>query len=391
MTCGEPAAALLRRRVEAVSVMAARVARAPVTLLGVDGLLHDQALASLCAWCVDPCDATRARVQDAAEWAYVAEGRHASDPSTSVVLRALWLACNAALREQDDDDFAPAVAAQRWHLSRAGVDDTDRATFQDIEEQVARSRRSASEVLARWRASGLVEDEVAWLHERVRAGDLRVDALRLAAHLGHAASAKLVGSPTPCASPRRWADHVGVGGVEACIRAAVAAARAVARDHAAIATADAWLDRPEDERVQAELRARWHELDAGTCAREALRWCWATLDDVTGPIGPAADIESPDAADRAAARVDELFAMSERLGGGRDPAETSRARARARELVAETQREFAPLQRGVVDQQPFSRSAHAAAMNAVELASRLVPFERLQVAVRDEVVPWALR
>lgn len=44
-----------------------------------------------------------------------------------------------------------------------------------------------------WRESGALEDELAWLGERVRIGDLSEEALRLAASLGHPAAIALSG------------------------------------------------------------------------------------------------------------------------------------------------------------------------------------------------------
>lgn len=44
-----------------------------------------------------------------------------------------------------------------------------------------------------WRESGALEDELAWLGERVRAGDLAEERLRLAASFGHPAAVVLLG------------------------------------------------------------------------------------------------------------------------------------------------------------------------------------------------------
>lgn len=44
-----------------------------------------------------------------------------------------------------------------------------------------------------WRESGALEDELAWLGERVRQGDLETETLRMAASLGHPAAVALSG------------------------------------------------------------------------------------------------------------------------------------------------------------------------------------------------------
>ena len=53
------------------------------------------------------------------------------------------------------------------------------------------------ELERRWRESGSVEDEAAYLRERVRVGDLRQDRLELAAYCGHEAAARISGAMGP--------------------------------------------------------------------------------------------------------------------------------------------------------------------------------------------------
>ena len=48
-----------------------------------------------------------------------------------------------------------------------------------------------------WEASGSVEDEAAYLRERVRVGDLTQERLELAAYCGHEGASAAAGSPTP--------------------------------------------------------------------------------------------------------------------------------------------------------------------------------------------------
>lgn len=78
----------------------------------------------------------------------------------------------------------------------------------------------------RWRESGALADEAAWLRERVRAGALDDARLRLAAYVGHAASRMALATPT-FTSPyvQVWIYGLEPWGVEACQRAAIAAAR----------------------------------------------------------------------------------------------------------------------------------------------------------------------
>jgi hypothetical protein len=53
----------------------------------------------------------------------------------------------------------------------------------------------------RWRETGTVQDEAAYLLERVRVGDLRESRLELAAHVGHQAAGMAIGKGT--SGPRR--------------------------------------------------------------------------------------------------------------------------------------------------------------------------------------------
>lgn len=53
------------------------------------------------------------------------------------------------------------------------------------------------ELERRWHTSGLLTDEVACLHERVRLGQLTPNRLRLAAALDHRAARHLLGTDAP--------------------------------------------------------------------------------------------------------------------------------------------------------------------------------------------------
>ncbi|MCO5170207.1 MAG: hypothetical protein M9894_28055 [Planctomycetes bacterium] len=79
------------------------------------------------------------------------------------------------------------------------------------------------EVERRWRESGNVDDEAAFLRERVRVGALPDERLRVAAGLGHPAAlrASRVEALRHDASPRTLADLVAAAGTPACQRAAL--------------------------------------------------------------------------------------------------------------------------------------------------------------------------
>ena len=134
----------------------------------------------------------------------------------------------------------------------------------------------------RWRESGELEDEVAWLAERVRQGSLSQRALTLAAHLGQPAAAVLVEKPqlppgrrSPHTFVRRFVpwqseiDRWGAAlidfGQEASLRAGLAAC---GRAHAAIETDSPDFAAEYSERLQ--LCARFLERQRQP-SREALQ------------------------------------------------------------------------------------------------------------------------
>jgi hypothetical protein len=84
------------------------------------------------------------------------------------------------------------------------------------------------ELERRWRETGATEDEARWLQARLRAGELDVTRVELAAYLDDPA-ARAVIAPPPRAWPndpearlRAWGKGLSDHGVEACARAAVA-------------------------------------------------------------------------------------------------------------------------------------------------------------------------
>lgn len=65
------------------------------------------------------------------------------------------------------------------------------------------------ELERRWKATGSVEDEAAFLLERVRVGDLTRERLELAAHCGHEAASRATG--TSNGSPQALREWLSVG------------------------------------------------------------------------------------------------------------------------------------------------------------------------------------
>ncbi|MGE0708615.1 MAG: hypothetical protein AB7N76_12655 [Planctomycetota bacterium] len=80
------------------------------------------------------------------------------------------------------------------------------------------------ELERRFRASGSVDDEVAWLRARVQAGDLRESRLKLAAICGHAASGILAGEG-PGERRDAWCNRIAEHGREAVERSDLAVGR----------------------------------------------------------------------------------------------------------------------------------------------------------------------
>lgn len=135
---------------------------------------------------------------------------------------------------------------------------------------------SLRELERRFRVTGRIEDEVAWLLARVRAGSLEPSRLELAAYCGHAAS--LVVRPGaaqggPAFDP--WSRGLERWGREPCVRAACVAAR-----HALVKACA-----PPSELLEstaAALRAADDWLACPCAAHEAAAWTlWRT--PVYGP------------------------------------------------------------------------------------------------------------
>ncbi len=83
----------------------------------------------------------------------------------------------------------------------------------------------------RWRESGSIKDEAAWLLAQVEAGDLERAQLELAVHCGHPAAALATATEIPELEPPAWISKLSRWGVVALQRAAVAAARCAVVSH----------------------------------------------------------------------------------------------------------------------------------------------------------------
>ncbi|MBX3470300.1 MAG: hypothetical protein KF878_25820 [Planctomycetes bacterium] len=169
----------------------------------------------------------------------------------------------------------------------------------------------------RWRQSGSVDDEAAFLRERVRAGALPPARLEVAAACGHPAAARALPAPTrglfgraldrarealtgddPWRRLRRFAPEVKVRAAFVIARPTFAAAGATGEVAAAatraLAATEAWLEAPSEARAAAasEAAADLYDLinrefeDEGSAVADALQWA--------GCVAAAADtIETP--------------------------------------------------------------------------------------------------
>ena len=157
----------------------------------------------------------------------------------------------------------------------------------------------------RWQESGSVGDEVRYLSERIRTGDLDPAMLELAAYCGHEASCLIASRfqfPSAVNDLRGWARGLGRWGRVAVVRALLALARlqlgrAVARWPAeALSVAEQWLDNPEavdQSTIEGAAEAATHSiqpttlesLDAWLAAHSAARVCLAMTQPLDDSIG----------------------------------------------------------------------------------------------------------
>lgn len=146
----------------------------------------------------------------------------------------------------------------------------------------------------RWRESGSVEDGRRYVAQLQRAGGDPVEALRvrmaigalheerarLAAHVGHPVARAALGllDDPPTLVLSAWAHHLFDWGQAACVRAALAGARAVVVSGApasedvaaALAAAEAWLSCP--------CPRHYREAEAWNARRADLpAWAWQTV------------------------------------------------------------------------------------------------------------------
>ncbi len=123
----------------------------------------------------------------------------------------------------------------------------------------------------RWRETGAVEDEAAFLAQRVRSGGLSRGALQVAAHLGHEAALAVVGhvaEPAELADPAQRAEGLVRWGQAVCVRFCIACAEAVLDEPRALGQ-----DPPEVALLAIRVANDWlacpceqHALTAGTLA-----------------------------------------------------------------------------------------------------------------------------
>lgn len=171
------------------------------------------------------------------------------------------------------------------------------------------------ELERRWRETGAVEDETAYLQERVRAGTLDDHRLALAATMGCAGARRVLGLPDHEAleDPQEIAKRLSRWGKEALVRTAFAFARQVLplwnaahcddlRPRQALECVEAWVEAPteENERQAGEAALAAHaaaDLETPykggeTAAGFAARACAHAANSVhLLPVGDALDDE----------------------------------------------------------------------------------------------------
>ena len=190
-----------------------------------------------------------------------------------------------------------------------------------------------------WKQTGSEEEEAAFLLERVRAGDLELRELELAAFVGHAAAVVATTTPAPQfgSDLANWAEALAQFGKEACARTAICVtwisyeALELGLPDDALSAAEAWAACPclEHERA-ADLNP--DEADIRTDQSEEAANVVAALeeDDSYGPgfylsccLDHVPKERLPEARDRIRSEL-----SSWALGSG-DPV---RARVKARQM-----------------------------------------------------------
>jgi hypothetical protein len=337
----------------------------------------EPALGALLRWCACPCAGHTVDVKTTEE-SLTSSGAWDDDALVHSLVRA---ACRFVSGASDELDWLFGIDLLRRspHAPRAVKELQGLVVPWALGQgdPIALRAEAAQEVLlrlrARWEETRARSDEVAWLRGRLRAGLISADRVRLAAHLGDAASAAVLGGDAPeIDDAAAWADATGDWGLEACIRFALAVARSTvpagSAAHPALDAADAWLSCP-CEAHRSNVRELALQQENGV-VRAALGWAEVTRERLI------ADQET------AAARARELVRLANKAKGkDRDEAREELVANRARELVEQAGNWLAD-------------PACAAAVRAVTLA--LDPparpdVDRLREALRRDVVPWALR
>lgn len=108
---------------------------------------------------------------------------------------------------------------------------------------------------SRWRKTGAVEDEAAYLLERVRVGDLTLERLELAAYCGHEGARRAVGGER-VSSDEDWVLGLARWGRNAVLLASAAVVRASAE------TMPAGSEREHCERIVREVQL---SAESGRC------------------------------------------------------------------------------------------------------------------------------
>jgi hypothetical protein len=176
----------------------------------------------------------------------------------------------------------------------------------------------------RWRQTGSVGDEAAYLLERVRVGDLLPTKLELAAYCGHAGASRACNQSALRSQPRasddlgEWSTELAPWGREALVVAAIASAelflaslngsarRRKVHYQAVLATARAWLESPTQETRDAAMAA-W---DTHTMATPPHNAAWlAAHEDLDPPALSESLRASSEVAGQEAVRRSVLLAL----------------------------------------------------------------------------------
>lgn len=202
------------------------------------------------------------------------------------------------------------------------------------------------ELERRWKETGSVEDEDAYLRERVRIGDLTQDKLELAAYLGHQAARRYLGEQAPQAPEKleNFVGHLKSWGKETLVRSIVAAA---------LTCLHLWEKQlPEDHRPQLAINA-------------AIAWILCPCENHEKAARTAAE---------AAKAAAEASGLPNDMGDGKAAWTGARGAAWAAEAVDGT----------------VANAAWAAARGAVWIDNWTPPACQVKQAITDALTPWAL-